>query len=89
MPQTPKSSESVNNLLLLDLLNRLVRDDIKHVLEQIQSIKQNAPNLEVYKMKKKLLMENLNDHEVNLTLNKSYFIQKINSINLSPIEYFH
>jgi len=89
MPQTPKSSESVNNLLLLDLLNRLVRDDIKHVLEQIQSIKQNAPNLEVYKMKKKLLMENLNDHEVNFTLNKSYFIQKINPINLSPIEYFH
>ena len=83
MPQPPKRSESVNNLLLLDLLNRLVRDDIKHVLEQIQSIKRNAPNLEVYEMKKKLLMENLNDHEVNLTLNQSYFIQKINPINLS------
>ncbi len=54
--------ESENNLVLIDLLNRHLREDIQEVLKLIQLKKQNAPNLEKYEMKKKLLLQNLKDN---------------------------
>ena len=56
------SKESENNLVLIDLLNRHLREDIQEVLKLIQLKKQNAPNLEKYEMKKKLLLQKLKDN---------------------------
>ena len=56
------SKESENSLILSDLLNRHLREDIQEVLKLIQLKKQNAPNLEKYEMKKKLLLQNLKDN---------------------------
>ena len=56
------SEESENNLVLIDLLNRHLREDIQEVLKLIQLKKQNAPNLEKYEMKKKFLLQKLKDN---------------------------
>jgi hypothetical protein len=53
------NKEIENNLVLIDLLNRHLREDIQEVLKIIQLKKQNAPNLENYEMKKKVLLQML------------------------------
>jgi hypothetical protein len=65
-----KSKESENNLVLIDLLNRHLREDIQEVLKLIQLKKQNAPNLEKYEMKKKFLLQKLKD-------NNDQFVQEV------------
>jgi hypothetical protein len=64
------SKESENNLVLIDLLNRHLREDIQEVLKLIQLKKQNAPNLEKYEMKKKFLLQKLKD-------NNDQFVQEV------------
>ena len=74
------SKESENNLVLIDLLNRHLREDIQEVLKSIRSEKQKMPNLEKYEMKKKFLLQQLKDNnehvvqEVNLKINITCFI---------------
>ena len=66
--------ESENNLVLIDLLNRNLREDIQAVLKSIQLEKRNMPNLEKYEMKKKFLLQKLKDNndqlEKEVKLNK-------------------
>jgi hypothetical protein len=64
------NKESENNLVLIDLLNRNLREDIQEVLKLIQLKKQNAPNLEKYEMKKKVLLQILKD-------NKEHVVQEV------------
>ncbi len=64
------SKESENNLVLIDLLNRHLREDIQEVLKLIQLKKQNAPNLEKYEMKKKFILQKLKD-------NNDQFVQEV------------
>ena len=64
------SKESENNLVLIDLLNRHLREDIQEVLKSIRSEKQKMPNLEKYEMKKKFLLQKLKD-------NNDQFVQEV------------
>ena len=64
------SKESENNLVLIDLLNRHLREDIQEVLKSIRSEKQKMPNLEKYEMKKKFLLQQLKD-------NKEHVVQEV------------
>ena len=56
------NKDSENNLVLIDLLNRNLREDIQEVLKSIQSEKQKMPNLENYETKKKFLLQKLKDN---------------------------
>jgi len=74
------SKESENNLVLIDLLNRHLREDIQEVLKLIQLKKQNAPNLEKYEMKKKFLLQKLKD-------NNDQFVQEVKLNNTYDLFY--
>ncbi len=65
-----ENKESENNLVLIDLLNRHLREDIQEVLKSIRSEKQKMPNLEKYEMKKKFLLQQLKD-------NKEHVVQEV------------
>ncbi len=86
------SKESENNLVLIDLLNRHLREDIQEVLKLIQLKKQNAPNLEKYEMKKKFLLQQLKDNkehvvqEVKLKDKHNLFYLKIYFLNFFFIQ---
>jgi hypothetical protein len=75
--------ESEDNLVLIDLLNRHLREDIQEVLKLIRLKKQNATNLEKYELKKKFLLQKLIDsndqlvQEVNINNVRLYLLKNL------------
>jgi hypothetical protein len=63
--QTHLISEVLDNLLFLDVINEDFREQSKLISILISSITQQSPLLEIYKEKKKLLLDTLNSQRLN------------------------
>jgi hypothetical protein len=75
--QTHLISKELDNLLFLDVINEDFREQSKLISILISSITQQSPLLEIYKEKKKLLLDNLNSKRVN---EKNLFREKLVSV---------
>jgi hypothetical protein len=76
--QTPNLiSKDLDNLLFLDVLNEDFREQSKLISILISSITQQSPLLEIYKEKKKLLLDNLNSQRLN---EKNLYTDKLVSV---------
>ena len=62
-------SEELDDLLFLDVINEDFREQSTLISILISSITQQSPLLEIYKEKKKLLLDTLNSQRVNLEKN--------------------
>ncbi len=67
-------SEEMDNLLFLDLINEDFREQSKLISILISSLVQQSPLLNVYKEKKKLLLDTLNSQKLN---EKNLFREKL------------
>jgi hypothetical protein len=63
--QTHLISKDLDNLLFLDVINEDFQEQSKLVSILISSLTQQSPLLEIYKEKKKLLLDTLNSQRVN------------------------
>jgi hypothetical protein len=63
--QTHLISKELDNLLFLDVINEDFKEQSKLISILISSITQQSPLLEIYKEKKKLLLDNLNSKRLN------------------------
>jgi hypothetical protein len=66
-------SKDLANLLFLDVINEDFREQSKLISILISSLTQQSPLLDIYKEKKKLLLDTLNSqraHEKNLLTDK-------------------
>ncbi len=67
-------SEDLDNLLFLDVINEDYREQSKLISILISSLIQQSPLLNIYKEKKKLLLDTLNSQRVN---EKNLFREKL------------
>jgi hypothetical protein len=63
--QTYLISEEMDDLLILDVINEDFQEQSKLISILISSLIQQSPLLEIYKEKKKLLLDTLNSQRVN------------------------
>ena len=63
--QTHLISKELDNLLFLDVMNEDFREQSKLISILISSITQQSPLLNIYKEKKKLLLDTLNSQRVD------------------------
>ncbi len=68
-------SEELDNLLFLDVINEDFQEQSKLISILISSLIQQSPLLEIYKEKKKLLLDTLNSQRVNVE--KNLFREKL------------
>ena len=74
--QTPYLiSKDLNDLLFLDVINEDFREQSKLISILISSLIQQSPLLNIYKEKKKLLLDTLNSQRVNVE--KNLFREKL------------
>ncbi len=72
-------SEELDNLLFLDVINEDFQEQSKLISILISSLFQQSPLLNIYKEKKKLLLDTLNSQRVN---EKNLFREKlVNNFN--------
>ena len=67
-------SEDLDNLIFLDVINEDFREQSKLISILISSLIQQSPLLNIYKEKKKLLLDTLNSQRVN---EKNLFREKL------------
>jgi hypothetical protein len=67
-------SKEMENLLFLDVINEDFREQSKLISILISSLIQQSPLLNIYKEKKKLLLDTLNSQRVN---EKNLFSEKL------------
>ncbi len=73
--QTPHLiSKEMDDLLFLDVINEDFREQSKLISILISSLIQQSPLLDIYKEKKKLLLDTLNSQRVN---EKNLFREKL------------
>jgi hypothetical protein len=70
-------SQDLDNLLFLDVINEDFREQSKLISILISSLTQQSPLLNIYKEKKKLLLDNLNSQRLN---EKNIFREKLVSV---------
>ncbi len=75
--QTHLLSEDLDDLLFLDVINEDFREQSKLISILISSLIQQSPLLDIYKEKKKLLLDTLNPQRVN---EKNLFRDKLVSV---------
>ncbi len=63
-------SEDLDDLLFLDILNEDFREQSKLISILISSLIQHSPLLDIYKEKKKLLLDTLNSQSLNAEKNQ-------------------
>ncbi len=73
--QTHLLSEELDNLLMLDVINEDFQEQSKLISILISSLIQQSPLLNIYKDKKKLLLDTLNSQRVNVE--KNLFREKL------------
>jgi hypothetical protein len=68
------TSKEFDNLLFLDVINEDFREQSKLISILISSLIQQSPHLNIYKEKKKLLLDTLNSQRAN---EKNLFREKL------------
>ena len=71
-------SKEMDDLLFLDVINEDFREQSKLISILISSLIQQSPLLNIYKEKKKLLLDTLNSQRVNVE--KNHFRDKLVSL---------
>jgi hypothetical protein len=75
--QTYLISKEMDDFLFLDVINEDFREQSKLISILISSLTQQSPLLEIYKEKKKLLLETIKSQRVN---EKNLFREKLVSV---------
>jgi hypothetical protein len=83
-------SEELDNLLFLDVINEDFREQSKLSSILISSLIQQSPLLNIYKEKKKLLLDTLNSRRANVEKNlfREKLVSVLNFMEVSNLEIF-